>query len=97
MKHSPGPWEIRYSAGKRPYAIEAPNDSAPGGVGSVIRWRGIGFPTSPTALANAHLIAAAPDMLAALKAVVHAYEHGSMIDSFINAIKVIAKAEGRDQ
>jgi hypothetical protein len=67
-KHTPGPWEVRCGQEtNRPRAIVAPNDTGPGGVGSIVRWNGIGFPSSPAAQANARLIAAAPDMLEALQ------------------------------
>jgi hypothetical protein len=66
-KHTPGPWEVRCGQEtNRPRAIVAPNDTGPGGVGSIVRWNGIGFPSSPAAQANARLIAAAPDMFMAL-------------------------------
>ena len=61
---------VEYSSKGYPYAINAPFEMGiPGAVGHVVRWRGIGFPTSEAAKANARLIAAAPDMLEALQAV----------------------------
>lgn len=67
-EHTPGPWCIAYGDSGRPRAIYAPKDkNIPGAIGNVIRWNGIGLPSSPIAHANALLIAAAPDMLEALK------------------------------
>jgi hypothetical protein len=67
-KHTPGPWFVRLSTDGRPFAIDAPYDMhTPGGVGSIVRSRGIGLPSSPVAMANARLIAAAPDMFASLE------------------------------
>ena len=77
MMHTPGPWVVEYDGSGRPVAINAPGDDGiPVAVGHVVRWRGIGFPTSEKARANAHLIAAAPTMLAALREIaVIAEEH----------------------
>src|SRR5690348_2840787 len=67
--HSSGPWVIQFGGdGRVPVGISAPKDAGvPGAVGCVVRTNGIGLPSSPTALANARLIAAAPDLLRALK------------------------------
>lgn len=66
--HTPGPWVVECDGKGRPAAINAPSDAGiPGAVGHVVRWRGIGFPSSKTADANARLISAAPDLLAALQ------------------------------
>lgn len=62
-KHTPGPWIIKYSGNGYPYQLDAPNGSrGPGGIRSVTRWGAFSFPSSPEALANARLIAAAPDL-----------------------------------
>jgi hypothetical protein len=64
LQHTPGPWEVEYGKQGWPRGIKAPHDmDVPGGVGNVVRWNGIGFPSSPTAKANARLIAAAPKMI----------------------------------
>ena len=49
--------------------------------------------------ANAHLIAAAPELLEALKTIVNVptYKHVDMIDAMINAQRAIAKAEGESK
>ena len=67
-KHTPGPWIIKYSGNGYPYQLDAPNGSrGPGVIRSVTRWGAFSFPSSPEALANARLIAAAPELLEALK------------------------------
>ena len=67
-KHSPAPWVIRFGSRGQPVSIDAPSEKhIPGAVGGVIRQNGIGLPSSPVALANARLIAAAPVLLAAAK------------------------------
>ena len=72
QQHTPGPWRVEF--GKHyPRAIARENHTdEPGGINSIVRWNGIGFPSSPEARANALLIAAAPDMLAALRGVLEA-------------------------
>lgn len=64
--HTRGPWEVRFARNGYPYSIEAPNGNrGPGGITSVTRWGAISFPSSQEGLANARLIAAAPDLLEA--------------------------------
>lgn len=68
-RHTPGPWKVRFIHNGAPYQIEAPNgdDRKSGAVGKrVTRWGCFMLPTSAEAVANAHLIAAAPDLLQAL-------------------------------
>lgn len=60
-KFTPGPWLIRRTVGGKPYQIETSD-----GVG-ITQWRGISRPASADGEANAQLISAAPDMLAALE------------------------------
>lgn len=49
-------------------------------------------------LANAHLIAAAPDMYEALKALVEYHQkYGGVVPNLTNANRALAKAEGREQ
>ena len=67
---TPGPWSVRLSKSGYPYQIVAPreSDKAAGRVGSAItRWGSISLPSSEEGQANARLIAAAPDLLAALQ------------------------------
>lgn len=81
MTHTPGPWEVVVSSKTGyPVGIDAPNDmDTPGGVGHIIRQNGIGFPSSYTALCNANLIAAAPDLLEALTRAMLALEEAEAI------------------
>jgi hypothetical protein len=68
MKHTPGPWSVVYSEQGYPQQIDAQNGSdGPGGITSITRWAAISFPSSTEGLANARLIAAAPDLLNALE------------------------------
>jgi len=88
-----------------PYGVSAPDSfGKKGGVGNVVRWSGIGCPSSAEAHSNALLIAAAPDMLAALQKLdkVQAFstplpDYGAVSDlqdAFNAARAVIAKATG---
>ena len=63
-KHTPGPWSINRSKNGYPYQIYAANGTH---VRSVTRWAALSVPALPEGEANAHLIAAAPDLLAACK------------------------------
>ena len=101
--HTPAPWRVALCNG-RPIGIFAPEDvGKPGAVGNIVRNNGIGLPGSPTALANAYLIAAAPDLLAALRSInkVASPGHRTMdelirdLDYITDAARLaIAKAEG---
>lgn len=66
MKHTPGPWAHHHSPKDTTISVNTLDGNEIGGVW-VKMWgdgrRGI----NETVLANAHLIAAAPDLLAALK------------------------------
>lgn len=107
-QHTPGPWVVKAGKHGWPRGIDAPADmQTKGGVGSVVRWNGIGFPSSPAAAANARLIAAAPEMLADLKNLVETilgYEIANNLspapgrkycwDSVERAVSTIAKATG---
>jgi hypothetical protein len=82
--HSPGPWEV-YD--KDPGHVGAPD-------GHICTPEG---ETREVVLANAHLIAAAPELLASLKRIVDTYgidlHSGSELCEMVAA--AIAKAEGR--
>lgn len=100
-KHTPGPWKV-YHAALRPQLsrdriIEIQSDHG----NAIVQWSG--FDNSDrlkkTHLANARLMAAAPDMLRAMKATksilanfCESDENMKLYDEFCNAI---AKAEGR--
>lgn len=111
-KHTPGPWEIDFSKTGYPYAIKAPNEDnhKAGRVGiSVLRWASFTMPSSAEALANARLIAAAPELLEALRGALKAldaigdemtvgerYTNAGqyLLDSLAPARAAIAKATG---
>jgi hypothetical protein len=74
--HTPGPWQVIYSRTGYPYQICATDETLrkmPGRIYDVTRWAAIGLPSSEEGLANARLMAAAPQMLAALERVYAAY------------------------
>ena len=60
-KHTPGPWSLAAAAGERQYRIEGYGN--PSGTVAIVLAR-VG---SATGLADARLIAAAPELLAALE------------------------------
>lgn len=68
-KHTPGPWAVQYANNGNPYRIIRPDgdDKLPGSLGTCItRWAPFMCPSSVETLANARLIAAAPDLLECL-------------------------------
>ena len=97
-KHTPGPWEVRWQR-KNPahmhFVIDALHPTPTGEpqryVASSER-----FTNPDNALADAHLIAAAPEMLEALKALRNVdYNTFEELDQLLSlADKAIAKAEG---
>ena len=105
MKHTPGPWAV--SATRTHVLRDHPREticSVFGGHESMGR-----HVTSETQEANAHLIAAAPELLDALRGMQKASEEiavefiehkratnwGIVNDAYIAAARAIAKAEGR--
>lgn len=89
MAHTPGPWTIEYETeGGEPYDDGVRIDSPEGPVAfNVID-------------CSAHLIAAAPELLAALKGVAAAHTCIESCDmpEWLDAVEaVIAKAEGRSE
>ena len=63
VKHTPGPWKIDFGYPRGlPGGISTMNGGRP-----VTRFNTFARPTSPEALANARLIAAAPELLEALE------------------------------
>lgn len=100
-KHTPGPWAItRSDASGRPYQIRSLGaKDGPGAIVDVTRWAFLNMPSSPEAEANARLIAAAPDMLAALKALADEYNDPALESegpAYRSAIAAIAKAEASE-
>lgn len=102
VNHTPGPWEIARSSQGYPYQIRAPKGHAgPGGIRDVTRWAAIGLPSSAEGEANARLIAAAPELLAALQEAVRLYQSYGLVANclptgdWINKTRaVIANATG---
>ncbi|MNT50659.1 hypothetical protein D3C86_1063590 [compost metagenome] len=70
VKHTPGPWKIDFGHPRgNPCGISAKNDGR-----LVTRFGVFARPSTPEALANARLIAAAPDLLAAADAAMLFYD-----------------------
>ncbi len=93
--HTPGPWRIFQTTGAPPFYIIGIGRETGEGITDGNTGLGVWGADSPEARANARLIAAAPDLLAALKEVTDAYVamHGGE-ETFIaeRARVAIAKA-----
>lgn len=96
--HTLGPWIVAYDPiNGWPISIYSPrNMHVPGGVGTIVRKNGIGFPSSSSAAANARLIAAAPDLLMAARLILASAQSISpeQTDALAALQAAIAKAEG---
>ena len=90
-KHTPGPWTVddREYAGVKWDAIIRNRDNDP------VACVGMAGYTEATGQANAHLIAAAPDMLEALKKLQDS-EYETVDEFFLITNAAIAKAEGKE-
>jgi hypothetical protein len=93
-KYTPGPWKVNDVAPEEIYAYArtGPNAGAPGCVAMVYTHD---FPAQ--AGPNARLMAAAPEMLGALKHLLHRYRYFEKNDqdaAIRQSIAAIAKAEG---
>lgn len=91
--HTPGPWSVLVNRQGYPYQIHAINgdNTKTGTVGtSVTRWASIALPSSAEGKANALLIAAAPELLAALRLSLVALElvnvHGWILADYESSI-----------
>ena len=96
QQHTPGPWEA-----KVPGTIVAHSDKCVvRGEDSVIDWVAtVQVSNMPAWRANAHLIAAAPELLEALRGIVDSFEtcpENLHSELFTAARAAIAKAEGRE-
>lgn len=95
-KHTPGPWVVTLGSVRGQYdTVEKIESSS----GRVIMNGGHPFRADEEQLANAHLIAAAPEMLWALKHLLNGYNQGAVkLDAAdVQLIQqTIAKAEGRE-
>ncbi len=80
-KHTPGPWHVCTNKAGYPYQIRASfaDEDKPGGLVDITRWASLSMPSSAEGQANARLIAAAPDMLAALKQIAGALDDWASI------------------
>lgn len=94
-KHTQGPWQV-LSSGGRPYAVSTmPHNRF------VVNWGGLAKPAQPATRANASLIAAAPDMYAAIAGAMEYLEsHLGACDAGCECIlhplrAAIAKAEAK--
>lgn len=96
-KHTPGPWDFRGSLGptsnphlKGPHVVEAANGSQ---IAILNGWR------SDVSEANARLIAAAPELLDALRGLLSLYDTDEGCRStpeYITASAAIRKATGKE-
>lgn len=104
--HTPGPWAITYAQTSARWPIVCSDDERgievaelSGVVAERLGVRWFSDPNAPEIEANARLIAAAPDLLAALKALFVAVDGNpgalSTVDAVIAAKAAIAKAEAR--
>lgn len=102
--HTPGPWEIRRHTGINGAHIFAPGDGSVGGGLTVAKLTRAADKSIDQKEADGRLIAAAPDLLKALKAAVQDCpcslrdrDSGHHVDCFApNALEVIAKAEEKE-
>lgn len=96
--HTPGPWRLKRDANREEYSVNVPPKD-PGAVGYLqIASLNFGFdePFESQQHANARLIAAAPDLLAALKAMMSYYDTPSAPWALLDPARAaIARAEGR--
>lgn len=101
IKFTPGPWDIDFDVDQSPSIwIEAKSNVGVCKIEPCSYDDGLGHRLTDEDWANARLIAAAPELLVALRAIVTAAElHGA--DSVVffearnQALEAIAKAEGR--
>lgn len=105
--HTPAPWRLWLSEGDHGAFMLHGDSLDPHGVNMLITQRGIGTPNGDEGVANAHLIAAAPDLLAALKEALELVDdlrltYPAAYRDYIGYTKidegwraVIAKTEGR--
>ena len=95
-KHTPGPWTACFTTLDREIQDFHISGSRDGSALPVCDARGAGF--APELEANAHLISAAPEMLAALKEFTDHYPTGvnpNLDHAYVLGRRAIARAEGR--
>ena len=96
-KHTPGPWIVYHDGPSRPIILCGDNSML-----SISRWIDGKFTTYENEEADAQLIAASPDLLAACKLALEDsssdYERYDLRSETIVALtKAIMKAEGKDR
>lgn len=95
-KHTPGPWTVEYGWHKR---ADVPTITAPFGSSARGMIANLGHtPFEGSWDANARLLAAAPELLSALKVFVRAMQSGhdyQLMDAEELAIEVIRRVEGQ--
>lgn len=89
---TPGPWLVGRVGNH--LSIEATVGPGLGHEVAMIRDFGDGPDSAIPVMANAKLIAAAPDLLAALKAMLESL-HETHYEAYEQAVEVVARAEGR--
>ena len=94
-KHTPGPWRVVVGPKYNSHITATNGFAGPGGIINVTLPRSIAFPSSAEGQANARLIAAAPEMLAALRAFVETCDGWAGFESRVERGKsAIAAATG---
>lgn len=63
-KHTPGPWNLELGRDGAPRGLKGPAEVEHR---NIVNWNGFASPTKQVSMANARLIAAAPDLLRALE------------------------------
>lgn len=86
-KHTPGPWEVLEEKDYPPSVISEMHDICTMS----------GAKSNPSVMADARLIAAAPELLEALEAVMAEYEDGYGLRCLKQVRSAIAKATGEQQ
>lgn len=96
MIHTPGPWTIEDLSEDGLYVTVGPPTGTL--IAQINPTQALGLDSEDLPQANSHLIAAAPELLEALKDVVNSvqYTEGMEYIDYPNLIEVIAKAEGKD-
>lgn len=96
MSHTPGPWNMEFDCddgGRRFFCILADNGTLEGG-NIILDGVDIEGETEAEQMANAMLIAAAPDLLDALKEIISGWVGWERVEEIARA--AIAKAEGHE-
>ena len=91
MTHAPGPWKFDRNGIGIP-TIRAVNPRSGPSFDDIAKVAGLGNANEKEQLANAHLIAAAPDMLAALKCVIACLSQNRTYPADIAYAKKVARA-----